>query len=80
MYPTATVPAASCATSSRSVLLLIDPQNDFCDLPATASGTPALPVAGADADMRRVADLIERGGAGRWTKAPSASACWTAGF
>lgn len=64
MYPTATVPAASCATSSRSVLLLIDPQNDFCDLPATASGTPALPVAGADADMRRVADLIERGGAG----------------
>jgi nicotinamidase-related amidase len=46
------------------VLLLIDPQNDFCDLPATASGTPALPVAGADADMRRVADLIERGGAG----------------
>ena len=64
MYPTATVPAASCATSSRSVLLLIDPQTDFCDLPATASGTPALPVAGADADMRRVADLIERGGAG----------------
>lgn len=64
MCPTATVPAASCATSSRSVLLLIDPQNDFCDLPATASGTPALPVAGADADMRRVADLIERGGAG----------------
>jgi len=46
------------------VLLLIDPQNDFCDLPATALGTPALPVAGADADMRRVADLIERGGAG----------------
>ena len=64
MCPTATVPAASCATSSRSVLLLIDPQNDFCDLPAAASGTPALPVAGADADMRRVADLIERGGAG----------------
>ncbi len=64
MCPTATVPAASCATSSRSVLLLIDPQNDFCDLLATASGTPALPVAGADADMRRVADLIERGGTG----------------
>lgn len=64
MCPTATVPAASCGTSSRSVLLLIDPQNDFCDLPATASGTPALPVAGADADMRRVADLIERGGTG----------------
>lgn len=68
MCPAATVPAVSCTTSPRSVLLLIDPQNDFCDLPAAASGaaagTPALPVAGADADMRRVADLIERGGTG----------------
>jgi nicotinamidase/pyrazinamidase len=36
-----------------STLLLIDPQNDFCDLP-----NAALPVAGADADMRRVAALI----------------------
>lgn len=63
---TSTVPLGWHA--GRSVLLLIDPQNDFCDLPAAASGsgagTPALPVAGADADMRRVADLIERGGAG----------------
>lgn len=71
MCPTATVPTASCAASSRSVLLLIDPQNDFCDLPVAASGagdgagsTPALPVTGADADMWRVADLIERGGTG----------------
>lgn len=63
---TSTVPLGWHA--GRSVLLLIDPQNDFCDLPAAASGsgtgTPALPVAGADADMRRVADLIERGRAG----------------
>ena len=48
-------------------LLVIDPQNDFCDLPerylpggATAE-SPALPVAGAHADMLRLADLIERG-------------------
>jgi len=55
-------------------LLIIDPQNDFCDLPEdycpTLPGSagqrraPALPVAGAHADMRRIADLIERGGAG----------------
>ncbi len=51
-------------------LLVIDPQNDFCDLPETwlpadplagASLRPALPVAGAHADMLRVAELIERG-------------------
>lgn len=55
-------------------LLIIDPQNDFCDLPedyrpalpgcADQRRAPALPVAGAHADMRRVADLIGRGGAG----------------
>ena len=55
-------------------LLIIDPQNDFCDLPEDycpalpgAAGerhTPALPVAGAHADMLRIAELIERGGAG----------------
>ena len=37
-------------------LLLIDAQNDFCDLPAPAR--PALPVAGADADLHRVAALV----------------------
>jgi nicotinamidase/pyrazinamidase len=50
-------------------LLIIDPQNDFCDLPAhylprDAAGAPALPVPGAHADMLRVADIIKRGGAG----------------
>jgi nicotinamidase-related amidase len=43
-------------------LLIIDPQNDFCDLPATHTihTTPALPVPGANADMQRLAQLIER--------------------
>lgn len=54
-------------------LLLIDPQNDFCDLPEAyrpaepAGGgrlAPALPVAGAHADMRRAANLIADGAAG----------------
>ncbi|NRF72040.1 cysteine hydrolase [Aquincola sp. S2] len=46
--------------SRRSHLLIIDPQNDFCDLPAAGpEQTPALPVAGADADMQRLARLID---------------------
>ena len=54
-------------------LLVIDPQNDFCDLPASwrpvdpaTGGTlqPALPVAGSHADLQRVAGLIDQGGAG----------------
>ena len=54
-------------------LLVIDPQNDFCDLPADylpndpttgAAIRPALPVTGAHTDMLRVADLIQRGGDG----------------
>lgn len=54
-------------------LLLIDPQNDFCDVPADylmtdpvsrQIVTPALPVAGAHADMLRIAELIERAGTG----------------
>ncbi|MBB2483623.1 cysteine hydrolase [Mitsuaria sp. WAJ17] len=53
-------------------LLLIDPQNDFCDLPEEglpqhpALGTPirpALPVAGAHDDLLRAAALVERLGA-----------------
>jgi nicotinamidase-related amidase len=39
----------------RSQLLIIDPQNDFCDIPDAA-----LPVAGAAADLQRVADFISR--------------------
>jgi nicotinamidase/pyrazinamidase len=48
-------------------LLVIDPQNDFCDLPAThlpAGMAPALPVQGAHADMQRLARLIHQGAAG----------------
>lgn len=54
-------------------LLVVDPQNDFCDLPATYLGTDpvtgasvhsALPVPGAHADMLRLADLIGKGSKG----------------
>jgi nicotinamidase/pyrazinamidase len=54
-------------------LLIIDPQNDFCDLPNTyllrdpltgATVAPALPVPGAHGDMQRLAHLIRTGGAG----------------
>lgn len=41
-------------------LLVIDPQQDFCDGPSNG----ALAVPGADADMRRLADLIRRSGQG----------------
>jgi nicotinamidase-related amidase len=46
-------------------LLIIDPQNDFCDLPASAlpnGAAPALPVAGAHADMQRLAAFIRAAG------------------
>ncbi|CAM3411130.1 cysteine hydrolase [Paracidovorax anthurii] len=52
-------------------LLAIDPQNDFCDLPEAwcpadpLTGrrlAPALPVAGAHADLRRLAGFIRRAG------------------
>lgn len=54
-------------------LLMIDPQNDFCDLPASYLPVdpvtrqplaPALPVPGAHQDMLRLAGLINRGRAG----------------
>jgi nicotinamidase/pyrazinamidase len=55
-------------------LLIIDPQNDFCDLPAdyrpqdplapAANLAPALPVPGAHADMLRLARLIDSAGTG----------------
>ena len=40
-----------------ATLLLIDPQNDFCDIDGAA-----LPVSGADADMRRTAALVQAAG------------------
>lgn len=57
-------------TKRQSHLLIIDPQNDFCDLPepfrpTQADGSrvaPSLPVAGAHADMLRVAALIDAAG------------------
>jgi nicotinamidase-related amidase len=54
-------------------LLVVDPQNDFCDLPAGYLGSdpvagssmqPALPVPGAHADMLRLAELIIKAAAG----------------
>lgn len=61
--------------STQIHLLLIDPQNDFCDIPeaelptvldkrgiATITHRPALPVAGADADMKRLAQFVRRVG------------------
>jgi nicotinamidase-related amidase len=51
----------------QSHLLIIDPQNDFCDLPADLipdGFAPSLPVTGAHQDMLRVAQLIRDGGAG----------------
>jgi nicotinamidase-related amidase len=52
---------------AQTKLLIIDPQNDFCDLPEAwlprsplndALARPALPVAGAHADMQRLAAVI----------------------
>ena len=59
--------------SSCTTLLVIDPQNDFCDLPEDwravdplrqTPAAPALPVSGAHADMLRLAALIDAGGEG----------------
>jgi nicotinamidase/pyrazinamidase len=48
-------------------LLIVDPQNDFCDLPQASwrcGAAPALPVSGAHADMLRLAGAIAASGAG----------------
>ena len=45
----------------QTQLLIIDPQNDFCDLPPALcppGEAPALPVAGAHADLQRLAAFI----------------------
>ncbi len=59
-------------TPANFHLLIIDPQNDFCDLPAAylppdgqnKKIAPSLPVPGAHADMVRLAELITEGGDG----------------
>jgi nicotinamidase-related amidase len=46
-------------------LLIVDPQHDFCDLPAGScppGEAPALPVPGADADLRRLAAFLDVAG------------------
>jgi len=57
--------------TASTQLLIIDPQNDFCDLPEAwcptdpvsgARATPALPVAGAHADLQRLAAFIRDAG------------------
>lgn len=55
----------------RIHLVIVDPQNDFCDLPVDdcpviggVRQAPALPVAGAHADLLRVAALIRAGDSG----------------
>lgn len=57
--------------TSKTHLLIIDPQNDFCDLPASYLPLdplntdqrlkPQLPVPGAHADMHRLAHFVQRG-------------------
>ncbi len=63
---------SNATSSARMQLLIIDPQNDFCDLPADwwatdaqthAAIAPSLPVAGAHADMQRLATWIAHQGA-----------------
>jgi nicotinamidase/pyrazinamidase len=52
---------------NRTHLFVIDPQNDFCDLPAELLPTgepPALPVVGAHSDMLRLASFIRTAGPG----------------
>lgn len=59
-------------TSANVHLLIIDPQNDFCDIPVAeqpadpfAAGrklASALPVPGADQDMKRLSAFIDRAG------------------
>ncbi len=60
-------PVSTVAGTGRIQLLVIDPQNDFCDLPEAWHGTdpasgahwaPSLPVPGAHADLQRLAKFI----------------------
>ncbi|SEL91007.1 Nicotinamidase-related amidase [Roseateles sp. YR242] len=51
------MPAASSAAPPTAQLLIVDPQNDFCDIPGAA-----LPVTGANADLLRLAEFINGAG------------------
>ena len=44
-------------STRRARILIIDPQNDFCDIPGAA-----LPVPGGDADMKRLAGFLAKAG------------------
>lgn len=53
--------------SKKIHLLVIDPQNDFCDIPKSEQPivdgqkiAPSLPVPGADSDMKRLSQFIQR--------------------
>ena len=48
--------------STNVRLLVIDPQNDFCDISRGDHPAPALSVTGADQDMQRLAAFIDRMG------------------
>jgi nicotinamidase/pyrazinamidase len=64
-HATTTHATTTTAHATATHLLIIDPQNDFCDLPEArrpADESPALPVPGADADMQRLAALIRAHG------------------
>jgi nicotinamidase/pyrazinamidase len=53
---------------NRTHLLVIDPQNDFCDLPPEMlppGNKPALPVSGAHHDMLRLSTFIRNAGPAR---------------
>jgi nicotinamidase/pyrazinamidase len=59
-------------------LLIIDPQNDFCDLPPARcppGEAPALPVAGRSRRPAARGGFIDAMAAGGWTPSPSR---WTA--
>lgn len=48
----------------KNHLLVVDPQNDFCDLPVGVAGgpsqVPALPIAGGHEDMLRLSRFLDR--------------------
>jgi len=49
-----------CEMNDRFNLLIIDPQNDFIDLPYEGSDFGRLPVVGSNKDMPRISNIIEQ--------------------